>query len=54
MVTFGWLTATKLGTNMIVDKKKKIQGGKIKLIFKNLIFPQRDFVWWHLKCAWLS
>ena len=41
---------------MIVDKKN-FQGGKIKLIFQNLIFPQKDFVcWWnlHLKCAWLS
>ena len=28
---------------MIADKKN-FQGGKTKLIFENLIFPQRDFV----------
>ena len=28
---------------MIVDKKS-FQGGKTKLIFENLIFPQKDFV----------
>ena len=28
---------------MVVDKKI-FQGDKIKLIFENLIFPQRDFV----------
>ena len=28
---------------MIADKKI-FQGGKTKLIFENLIFPQRDFV----------
>ena len=30
---------------MIVDKKN-VEGGKTKLIFENLIFPQRDFVCW--------
>ena len=30
---------------MIVDKKK-FQRGKTKLIFENLILPQRDFVRW--------
>ena len=30
---------------MTVDKKN-IQGGKTKLIFQNLILPQRDFVCW--------
>ena len=29
--------------------KKKIHGGKTKLVFEDLIFPQRDFVcWWNL------
>ena len=28
---------------MIADKKF-FQGGKTKLLFENLIFPQRDFV----------
>ena len=31
---------------MIVDQKKKIHEGKTKLVFENLIFPQRDFVCW--------
>ena len=30
---------------MIVDKKR-IQGGKTKLIFEDLIFSQRNFVCW--------
>ena len=31
---------------MIADKKK-FQGDKTKLMFENLIFPQRDFFcWW--------
>ena len=30
---------------MTVDKKN-FQGGKAKLTFENLIFPQRDFVFW--------
>ena len=30
---------------MIVDEKN-FQGGKTKLIFENLILPQRDFVCW--------
>ena len=29
---------------MIVDKNNFFQGGKTKLMFQNLIFPQRDFV----------
>ena len=34
---------------MTVDKKKFFQGDKNKLIFENLIFPQRDFVFrWKL------
>ena len=33
---------------MTVDKKI-FQGGKTKLIFKNLIFLQKDFIcWWNL------
>ena len=38
---------------MIVDRKC-FQEGKTKLIFENLIFPQRDFVCWinlHLKMS---
>ena len=34
---------------MIGDKKKETQRGKTKLIFENLIFPQRNFAcWWNL------
>ena len=30
---------------MILDKKN-FQGGKTKLTFENLVFPQRNFVCW--------
>ena len=43
------MEATKLGTHMIVNKKL-FQVKKIKLILKDSIFPQRDFVcWWNLQ-----
>ena len=45
-VTFWQLEVTKLGTHMIVDKKIFKE---VKLVFENLIFPQRAFVcWWNL------
>ena len=57
VITFWSLEATKLDIHMIVRKKKKNQRNKTKLIFENLIFPQKDFfllVKPTLKYAWLS